>query len=90
MKVKALRSFLHKGKVIEVGAVVDLHEEEAMPLIRFKRVEEAGAMEPVGDKPLEAMKKDELLTLAMERGITEVAKEMKKEEIIELIKKFEV
>ena len=39
---------------------------------------------------LHAMKKDELLTLAMERGITDVAKEMKKEEIIELIKKFEV
>lgn len=81
MKCKALRSFLHKGEVIEAGQIVDIHEYEAATLIRFGRLAEVSE-DPAAD--LSAMKKDELLALAAERGI-EANTTMKKDEIIALL-----
>ena len=80
-KYKALRSFLHGGSAIEVGQVVELPDHEANTLVRFGRLEEA-AEDPAAD--LSAMKKDELLALAAERGI-EANPTMKKDEIIALL-----
>ena len=80
-KYKALRSFLHGGNAIEAGQIVDIHEYEAATLIRFGRLAEV-AEDPAAD--LSALKKDELLALAAERGI-EANPTMKKDEIIALL-----
>ncbi len=80
-KYKALRSFLHGGKAIDAGQTVELPDHEAGALVRFGRLV-AVAEEPTLD--LSAMKKDELLALAAERGI-EANPTMKKDEIIALL-----
>ena len=80
-KYKATRTFLHGGEVIEQGQVKELPDHEVGFLLRSGRLVEV-AEEPTAD--LSAMKKDELLALAAERGI-EANQTMKKDEIIALL-----
>lgn len=90
MKYRAIRSFLHKGAVVEEGAVIELPDHEAGALLRFKRIEvhtEVEEKAPV-DVPLADLTKEALLARCAALGI-EAKPAMKKDELIALLEAME-